>query len=73
MPIRGMLGGTSFNPEQIGELVAAFESVLADLRLVDRTDPVTELVAKIIIDCAKDGEFDRVKLHECAMAAVTKH
>ena len=40
---------------------------------MDRTDPVTELVAKIIIDCAKDGEFDRVKLHECAMAAVTKH
>ena len=73
MPIRGMLGGTAFNPEQIGELVAAFESVLADLKLVDRTDPVTELVAKVIIDCAKDGEIDRVKLHDCAMAAVTKH
>ena len=73
MPIRDMLGGTAFNPEQIGELVAAFESVLADLKLVDRTDPVTALVAKVIIDCAKDGEFDRVKLHDCAMAAVTKH
>ena len=73
MPIRGMLSETTFNPEQIGELVAAFESVLADLRLVDRTDPVTELVARAIIDCAKTGEFDRVKLHDCAIAAVTRH
>ena len=73
MPIRGMLDGTAFNPEQIGELVAAFESVLADLKLVDRIDPVTELVAKAIIDCAKGGEFDRIKLHDCAIAAVTKH
>ena len=73
MPIRGMLEGQAFNPEQVGELIAAFESVLADLRLVDRTDPVTEFVAKIIIDCAKQGMFDRVKLHDCAIEAVTKH
>jgi hypothetical protein len=73
MPIKGMLRESAFNPEQISELVSAFESVLADLHLVDRTDPVTELIAKIIIDCAKTGEFDRVKLHDCAIEAVTKH
>ena len=73
MPIRGMLGDYAFEPEQVGELVAAFESVLAELKLVDRTDPVTELVAKIIIDCAKQGMFDRIQLHDCAMDAVTKH
>ena len=73
MPIRGMLKGQAFNPDQVGELVAAFESVLADLRLVDRTDPVTELVAKAIIECAKQGTFDRVRLHDCAIEAVTRH
>jgi hypothetical protein len=73
MPIRGMLSEGAFNPEQISEMAAAFESVLADLNLVDRTDPVTELIAKVIIDCATKGEFDRVKLHDCAIAAVTKH
>jgi hypothetical protein len=73
MPIRGMLEGQAFNPEQVGELVAAFESVLADLQLVDRTDPITELVAKVIIDCAKQGMFDRAQLHDCAIEAVTKH
>jgi hypothetical protein len=73
MPIRGMLRETAFNPEQINELAAAYESVLADLNLVNRADPVTELIAKAIIDCAKAGEFDRIKLHDCAIAAVTKH
>jgi hypothetical protein len=71
MPIRGMLRERAFNPEQISELTAAFESVLADLNLVDRTDPVTELIANVIIDCAEKGEFDRVKLRDCALAAVT--
>jgi hypothetical protein len=72
MPIRAMLKGSAFNPEQISEVAAAFESVLADLNLVDRTDPITELIAKVIIDCAKRGEFDRVKLRDCAVTAVTK-
>ena len=53
--------------------MAAFESVLTDLKLVDLTDPVTNLVAQIIIDCAKQGMFDRVRLHDCAIEAVTKH
>ena len=73
MPIRGMLEQQTFNPEQIAEVVAAFESVLTDLKLVDRTDPITDLVAQIIINCAKQGMFDRVQLHDCAIEAVTKH
>jgi hypothetical protein len=68
-----MLDSGVFNPHQIAEMVAAFESVLAELKLVDRTDPVTNLIAKAIIDCAKTGESDRIKLHDCAIAAVTKH
>jgi hypothetical protein len=68
-----MLDGGAFNPKQIAEMAAAFESVLAELKLVDRTDPITEMIAKIIIECAKTGEFDRTKLHACAIEAVTKH
>ena len=73
MPIRGMLDSGVFNPRQITEMVAAFESTLAALNLVDGTDPVTELIAKAIIDCAKQGEIDRVRLRDCAIEAVTKH
>jgi hypothetical protein len=73
MPIRGMLEGGAFNPYEIGEMAAAYESVLAELKLVDRTDPVTKLIAKTIIDCAKKVGVDRVKLRDCALEAVTKH
>jgi len=73
MPIRGMLDRGAFNPREIGEMVAAFEATLAWLNLVDRTDPITTLVAKVIIDCAKTGEIDRVRLRDCALEAVTKH
>ena len=70
MPIIRLLRTTAFDPEQVRELVKVYEGVLAELNLVDRTDPVTELIAKVIIDCAKRGEFDREKLRDCALAAV---
>ena len=73
MPIKTMLNEFVFEPEQISEMTAAFESTLAALNLVDRYDPVTTLIAKAIIDCAKKGEIDRVKLRDCAIEAVTKH
>ena len=73
MPIRSMLEGGAFNPRDIAEMVAAFESTLAALNLVDRTDPVTNLVAKVIIDCAKSGKIDRIRLRDCALEAVTRH
>ena len=73
MPIRGMLKGGAFEPRDIDEMAAAFEAALTALNLVDRTDPVTMLVAKAIIDCAKTGEIERVRLRDCAIEAVTKH
>ena len=73
MPIRGMLDRGAFNPHEIDEMMAAFEATLAALHLVDRSDPVTILIAKVIIDCAKTGEIERARLRDCAIEAVTKH
>jgi hypothetical protein len=72
MPITRLLKNGVFEPKQITEITAAFESVLAALGLVDRADPVVDLIAKAIIDCAKTGEVDRRKLHDCAIATVTR-
>ena len=72
MPITRLLQTSMFNPDQIRELVAAYESALASLNLTNRTDPVTELVAKAITECAKTGELDRAKLRDCALAAVKR-
>jgi len=68
-----MLSGAAFNPREIEEMAAAFEATLAALHLVDRSDPVTTLIAKAIIDCAKTGEIERIRLRDCAIEAVTKH
>jgi hypothetical protein len=65
VPIRAMLAneyGPSFQPEEIASLTAAFDAALNKLGLVDRQDPVTMTVAKLIIQLAKDGERDPEKL-----------
>ena len=72
MPITRFLQTSTFNSEQIQELVAAYESALASLNLTDRTDPLTELIAKAIIECAKPGELDRAKLRDCALGTIMK-
>ena len=56
VPIRPLLRDGHFTPEEIGILVTAFEDVLRDLQLVDRTDPAVTLVAKRIIELAQQGE-----------------
>jgi hypothetical protein len=43
-------------------LTAAFDAALNKLGLVDRQDPVTMTVAKLITQLAKDGERDPEKL-----------
>jgi hypothetical protein len=72
MPINRMLQHSTFNPDQVRELVHAYESVLVSLNLTDRTDPATELIARAILECATAGELDRAKLHDCALQALMK-
>ncbi|HVI65327.1 MAG TPA: hypothetical protein VM910_22495 [Bradyrhizobium sp.] len=67
MPIRSSLERDhSFGPEDIARLSAAFETALGKLGLVDRKDPATTAVAKLIIELAKEGERDPERL--CALA-----
>jgi hypothetical protein len=46
-------------PDEIKVLSSAFEEALRELRLVDRTDPATQVVAKRIIELAQQGERTR--------------
>lgn len=67
MPIRPFLDrDDAFGPEDIALMSAGFEAALGKLRLVDRTDPATMAVAKLIIEFAKVGERDPERL--CALA-----
>ena len=62
VPIRDILKveyGPVFEPEEVASLTAAFDAALSNLGLVNRKDPITTTVAKVIIQLAKDGERDR--------------
>ena len=56
MAIYRMLQGMAFDDKDVKAMTSAYEAILADLGLTDRTDPVTEIVArKIITFCQVDG------------------
>jgi hypothetical protein len=59
-----------FEPEDIKLLSSVFEEALRELRLVDRTDPATQLVAKRIIELAQQGERDPIRLREMAVKGI---
>jgi len=62
MPIRGALQTRAFGPEDIRIITVAFEDALRELKLVDRSDPLTEIVAKKMIEIADEGERDPIRL-----------
>lgn len=64
MPIRAELGANlgAFGPDELKDIVTAFEAVLKDIGLTDRNDPATLTVAKLTIVLAKQGEFSAASL-----------
>lgn len=70
MPIHRLLAKSTFDPEEMREIVYAYESVLASLQLTARADPATEQVATLILDCAGSGAIERHRLRDCALAAL---
>jgi hypothetical protein len=67
VPINRLLDNTVFGPEDIRLISDAFDQVLRALSLIDRNDPVTEIVAKKIIDIARAGERDPGRLSALAI------
>jgi hypothetical protein len=68
MPIKRLITEGVFEPKQIATMTQAYEQALQRLQLVDRDDPLTEIVAKKIIELAKRGELDPAALCEKALA-----
>jgi hypothetical protein len=72
MPIYRLLREQAFDPEHIQIMTAAFEDVCRDLGLAPREDPLRDIVARAILECARTGEHDPVRLRECAHEAIKK-
>jgi hypothetical protein len=58
MAIYRLLQNSAFGPEQIHSMTTAYEDTLDVLGLAHRTDSVTEIVAKKVIEIARTGERD---------------
>ena len=50
MPIRRMLAGSKLGKDEIEILTRAFDKALCSLSVVDRNDPLTEMIAQRIIE-----------------------
>jgi hypothetical protein len=67
-----LLEGGVFGPDDVKLLTNAFENALRELKLTDRADPLTEMVAREIIEAARVGERDPVKLCHVALRSIKK-
>jgi hypothetical protein len=68
MAIYRLLQNSAFGPEQVDRMTTAYEDVLRILGLSNRTDPLTEIVAKKIIEIAQTGERDPLRIRSRAIA-----
>ena len=67
MPINRLLKDTAFGPDEIKVLNRAYDSALRALYLIDRNDPITEIVARKVIDLARSGMTDPVQIADTAV------
>jgi hypothetical protein len=58
-----------FQPEQVAMMGDVFEEVLKTLCLVDRQDPLVDMIARKIIELAQTGVRDRVRLMQMTLEA----
>jgi hypothetical protein len=56
MTIHRLFKDTAFGPDEIERLVIAYKQTLRALRLKDRNDAITRLVAEKIIEIGRTGK-----------------
>ena len=71
MAIYKLIQNTAFEPEDIERLVSAYEQTLRALRLKDRSDPITQLVAEKIIAIGRLGIEDPAQISELVLKELT--
>jgi hypothetical protein len=55
MPINRLIQGSTLTPKEIERLRTAFDAALRRLHLVDRNDPICEIVARKVVQIGADG------------------
>jgi hypothetical protein len=70
MAIYRLLKEAAFDPEAVKAMATAYEEVLQELKLTDRSDGLNETVARKIIEYAKAGERDPSRLRDVVLKSL---
>lgn len=70
MAIYRLIANGSFGPDEIKAMTAAYEAALVDVRLADRDDPITEIIATAIVSITSKGERDPATIKNRALNAI---
>jgi hypothetical protein len=60
----------SFGDVEVAAMVAAYESALTELQLSNRSDPITEIIARAIFHVTATGEREPETIRERALHAL---
>ena len=58
MAIYRLIANGAFGPDEIEVMTLAYEGALTEIPVATRDDPITELIAKAIVNVAATGERD---------------
>ena len=67
MPINRLLQGSALGSEEVERLNRAYTHALRSLHLVDRNDPIVDMVAKKIIEVGATGISDPEQISKLAI------
>jgi len=70
MAIYRLIANGSFEPEEVDVMTAAYEAALLDLSVANRDDPITEIVARAIVNITSRGERDPATIKNRALNAI---
>ena len=68
-PIYRLIANGSFGPDEIEVITAAYEGALIDLGVTNRDDPITELIAKSVVNVTATGVRDPVLIKSARLGA----
>ena len=70
MAIYRLTQHSAFGPDEIALMHEAYEAALVKLDLKDRSDPMTEVVARSVILLTQSGEKNPARICELAVQAL---
>jgi hypothetical protein len=70
MPINRLLANSKLGPEEIKRLNAAYTYALRSLSVVDRNDPLCEMVARKVIEVGATGISEPREIADMAVARI---